>query len=509
MYKDILNKLYPKSIDKSGEPYINQCNYQKEGQLFFAGRTTGVIPNKSKPLSWETPFRIAYNSSDKVYAYASSRCAGIQDDETSCICVYDPKHDDYTKTIHDLTNYPNHGFDIMPAFSPNRKLLAFLCMKDYGKIGSDGTIMISTFSYEKKKEKVYTLTMTKNLSCSNFLWINDNTILVEYNYKGYSKVCAISFNPNNPSKHNRITHVGNLKLTRFSETGYHYITKSFYFSENKDLSFLNPGGVERCEYITSDNIISYYWFAHPNPETTNGRILLLCQGGPHHAWEPEVEVGTYNLPLLQHLGYTVIMPIVRGMPGINHEFDNKVRGDWGGQCIIDYLYALNAALEKFKIKGKIALMGHSFGGFCSYSMNVQYPEMFCCFVSESGPFNLESLRNYCFEKGSKSDSIRNLTIKSEMFDGLLNPNGEQIADKMIIEQSPHNLLKKNKGKCKPILIIHGKEDKRVPIEQAEEAQKCFGCELLAFDNEGHCITKSENTITRYLKIFKFLDEHMG
>jgi dipeptidyl aminopeptidase/acylaminoacyl peptidase len=96
-----------------------------------------------------------------------------------------------------------------------------------------------------------------------------------------------------------------------------------------------------------------------------------------------------------------------------------------------------------------------------------------------------------------------------MFDGLLNPNGEQIADKMIIEQSPHNLLKKNKGKCKPILIIHGKEDKRVPIEQAEEAQKCFGCELLAFDNEGHCITKSENTITRYLKIFKFLDEHMG
>ena len=67
MYKDLLNKLYPKSIDKRGKSNIIQCNYQKEGQLFFVGGTTGVIPNNSKPLSWETPFRIAYNSSDNVY----------------------------------------------------------------------------------------------------------------------------------------------------------------------------------------------------------------------------------------------------------------------------------------------------------------------------------------------------------------------------------------------------------------------------------------------------------
>ena len=497
-YEDILDRLFLQKKE-----HLDKWNYQSKGELHFSDGSS-CTPYDNLPLLWQVPFRIAKHPDDSVYAYASSKCKGIDGDKTSCICLFDNSNPTRgSKVYHIVDKLHPHGFDYKPAFSPDGKWLAFMSMKDFGKIGSTGTIMLAP--YLNFTDKVYTLSATKNLPCQEFQWLNNNTILVEYKTKGYSKVIAISFDHANPSSNNRAFILGNLKLDPKVERGGKLIVGSFNFSTNNniDISFLDLGKVERCEYTTEDGIQSFYWYAHPNPKYKNGRTLLLCQGGPHHAWEPDIECGTYHIPLLQHLGYSVIMPIVRGMPGITDEFDNEIRGDWGGKCIQDYLIALDTAIDRFKLDVEnIALLGHSFGGFCAYSMNVLHPERFRCFIAESAPFNLETFVKYCMD-----ESTRNDTILSEIRDGLVNPDGDYVMEKML-KQSPSLLLKSGnvREKSKPILIIHGKNDKRIPYKQSEEAYKDFKySELVPYD-EGH--TFILNKRDRYDRVLRFLNDNM-
>lgn len=508
-YQELLAHLFTK------EPLTTTSkswNYQSNGCLYLASNgNKPVKPIGCVPLYWERPFRIAQHPKENVYAYATSQTHNINNNETSCICLFYPDFPVKSKYYHRQSDYPNHGFDIKPAFSPDGKWIAFLSMKKYGMITLVGDVLV--VPYDSNGKDVVNLTEKLAISgmCKEFQWSDNNTLLVEYCEKGFSKVCSISFDPNNPSFVAEPHVLGNFKLDSRVERGNYKYTQDFCSlnGNTQDLSFLNFGHVEHCEYKTTDGVTSYYWFARPNPDYNNGRTLLLCQGGPHHAWEPEIECGSFHIPLLQHLGYSIIMPIVRGMPGISQEFDDQVRGDWGGQCIKDYLSALDTAIEKFELdKNNVAVLGHSFGGFCAYSMNVQHPDRFRCVVSESGPFNLESFLSDSLTYDPQKGFIKNQTMVCEMYNGLANPEGRKIAEKMIREQSPDNLINNCKDRCKPILIIHGEDDKRVPCEQSKTAAEAFNVAPILYQGEKHCILKPQNIIDRYNKILTFLDDHM-
>lgn len=382
-YHKLLNELF--KISNNEEK--NDWNYQKKGKLFLNGKKGGILLKKCKPLSWETPFRIAKHPQNDVYAYASSQCPGIKNNMTSCICLYNKKEKSDIKIIHDIENYPRHGFDLKPAFSPDGKWIAFLSLKKYGIINKVGDVLIVPYNSDGKDVINLTEKLSFSGACREFQWSNNNTLLVEYCEIGYSKVCSISFNPNNPSTVVVIKVFGNIKLNFKVERDNKKYARDF---NSHKFIFLKKRLVKHCKYRTSDGVTSYYWFVYPEQQYSNCRTLLLCQGGPHNPWEPGIECGSYHIPLLVHLGYSIIMPIVHGMPGISQEFDDQVRGDWGGQCIKDYLAALDAAIKEHELdENKVAVLGHSFGGFCAYSMNVQHPERFRCVVSESGPFNLK------------------------------------------------------------------------------------------------------------------------
>ena len=508
-YHKLLNEIFKKRSNEVKKNHLNDWNYQKKGKLFFKGKKGGISLKECKPLSWETEFRIAKHPYKDIYAYASSKCPGIENNMTSCICLYNENDKSNIKILHDVGNYPKHGFDLKPAFSPDGKWIAFLSLKKYGIINKVGDVLVVPYNSDGKDVINLTEKLSISGACREFQWPNNNTntLLVEYCEKGYSKVCSISFKPNNPSIVVEMKVLGNYKLSiKVERDNQKYIrdfnSQKFYFLKNRL--------VKHCKYRTSDGVTSYYWFVYPEQQYSNGRTLLLCLGGPHNPWEPGIECGSYHIPLLVHLGYSIIMPIVRGMPGISQKFDDQVRGDWGGQCIQDYIYALNTAIKDFDLDiNNVAIMGHSFGGFCAYSMNVLHPDRFRCVVSESGPFNLKLFLIDSLKYNKIKGCIRNQTMVSEMYNGLANPQGEMVADKMIREQSPHNLIKNRKDRCKPILIIHGEDDTRVSRKQAKEAQKRFGGNLFLYKGEGHVIDKKvENKIDRYLRILEFLDTHM-
>ncbi|HAX48032.1 MAG TPA: S9 family peptidase, partial [Bacteroidetes bacterium] len=65
----------------------------------------------------------------------------------------------------------------------------------------------------------------------------------------------------------------------------------------------------------------------------------------------------------------------------------------------------------------------------------------------------------------------------------------------------------------PLMIIHGRNDPRVPVGEAEQMHKAIidnggVSELLIYEDEGHGVAKQKNRLDLYPKIVKFLNENL-
>lgn len=63
----------------------------------------------------------------------------------------------------------------------------------------------------------------------------------------------------------------------------------------------------------------------------------------------------------------------------------------------------------------------------------------------------------------------------------------------------------------PLFVIHGRNDPRVPVGEAEQLVSSLRarkvrCELLIYDDEGHGLGRLENRLDAYPRAVAFLDE---
>ena len=76
---------------------------------------------------------------------------------------------------------------------------------------------------------------------------------------------------------------------------------------------------------------------------------------------------------------------------VKGEWNDQIMGDYGGQCMKDYLSAIDAvADEPFVDTTKLACVGASFGGYSVYWLAGHHQKRFKCFISHCGMFNMES-----------------------------------------------------------------------------------------------------------------------
>jgi dipeptidyl aminopeptidase/acylaminoacyl peptidase len=66
----------------------------------------------------------------------------------------------------------------------------------------------------------------------------------------------------------------------------------------------------------------------------------------------------------------------------------------------------------------------------------------------------------------------------------------------------------------PLLIIHGSNDPRVPLGEAEQIHdvltgKDVACDLLVYPDEGHGLAKLKNRLDAYPKVADFLDRALA
>jgi dipeptidyl aminopeptidase/acylaminoacyl peptidase len=244
-----------------------------------------------------------------------------------------------------------------------------------------------------------------------------------------------------------------------------------------------------------------YWIIQPPHFDPNKKYptLLFCEGGPQ---SPVSQFWSYrwNFFIMASQGYVIIAPNRRGLPGFGQEWLEEISGDWTGQCMKDYLTAIDDACTNLPYvdKDKLGAVGASFGGFSVYYLAGHHDKRFKCFIAHDGAFNLEAMY---------TETEENWFSNWEYDDAFWNKNRTANADKTY-KNSPHLFVDKWDT---PILCIHGEKDYRINATQGMSAfnaarMKGIEAELLIFPDENHWVLKPQNGILWQRTFFNWLDK---
>ena len=270
---------------------------------------------------------------------------------------------------------------------------------------------------------------------------------------------------------------------------------------NKDiLDQLAKPSVQQRWVKTTDGKQMLTWIVLPPhfDATKKYPTLLFCEGGPQ---SPVSQFWSYrwNFFIMASQGYVIVAPNRRGLPGFGQEWLEEISGDWTGQCMKDYLSAIDDAAENlpFVDKDRLGAVGASFGGFSVYYLAGHHDKRFKCFIAHDGAFNLEAMY---------TETEENWFSNWEYDDAYWNKDQTARA-KRTYENSPHRFVDKWDT---PILCIHGEKDYRINSTQgmsAFNAARMRGIEaqLLIFPDENHWVLKPQNGILWQRTYFNWLD----
>jgi dipeptidyl aminopeptidase/acylaminoacyl peptidase len=146
---------------------------------------------------------------------------------------------------------------------------------------------------------------------------------------------------------------------------------------------------------------------------------------------------------------------------------------------------------------RIAVMGGSYGGYMVLAALTLDPDLWAAGCDIVGIANFRTFLE-------KTAPYRRALREAEY--GALATDGE-LLDRL----SPLHKVDRIRA---PLMVIHGTNDPRVPVFEAEQivdALKKRGqrVEFLKFDNEGHGIARRENRLTAYGDMLRFFDDTIG
>lgn len=223
--------------------------------------------------------------------------------------------------------------------------------------------------------------------------------------------------------------------------------------------------------------------------------VVFAHGGPEGQSRP-----AFNA-VIQHLaaaGFAVLAPNVRGSSGYGktyqHLDDVRLRLD----SVADLAHAVHWLRDTRRADpARIAVYGGSYGGFMVLAALTAYPELWAAGVDLVGIANFVT---FLENTGPWRRHLREAEY------------GSLERDRAFLEEvSP---IKHVERITAPLLVIHGANDPRVPVGEAEQIVarlRALGrpVEFIRFDDEGHSIAKLPNKLVAYPKAVDFLRRHLA
>ncbi len=222
-------------------------------------------------------------------------------------------------------------------------------------------------------------------------------------------------------------------------------------------------------------------------------FIVSFHGGPEGQYRP------YFSSAFQYFltrGFGVLAPNVRGSSGYGTrylEMDNyRKRMDSVKDGVAAAQWLIDNGYSKPKMIGSY---GGSYGGFMVMATITQAPKLFGAACNVVGIVNFETFLQ-------RTKSYRRKLREAEY--------GPLSDSEFLKSISPIYLV--DRVEC-PVLIAHGRNDPRVPIDEAEQLHAALkergrNPELIVFDDEGHGFRKEPNRITFYGKLADFFEKHL-
>ena len=207
---------------------------------------------------------------------------------------------------------------------------------------------------------------------------------------------------------------------------------------------------ERFEYKTPDGYVFDAWVLKP-AAAASGRVpaVLEIHGGPHgaygHAFSNQFQV-------LCAAGYGVVYTNPRGSHGYGQAFLAATHHDWGGGDYEDLMGALDRALavHEWIDPERLGVCGGSYGGYMTNWILGHTPRF-------RAGVTLRSTCNRYNHFGT--GDIAYLGARWEF------PGAPWESPEFYLERSPITYVRQMKT---PLLIMHGENDFRCSVEQAEQ-----------------------------------------
>ena len=504
-----------------GEPY--ECPMEPFGGI--------------EQLDWSTDSKtIAYTCRKKMgLAYSISTDSDIyiynvDTKETKNLCKpagYQDPEVDPTRTLrHQSVNAKenlknNVGYDQNPKFSPDGKYIAWTSMERDGYEADRLRLCVYNLTTGEKKY----VTESFDSGVDDFVWSDSKDAMIYFigvwhatenlyavNWKGELKQLTNTWDDfgsihlmNNGKqllmeRHNYTSPADLYIVTPNFKKPEKTDTRQLTFENKHILDQLAKPTVQQRWVKTSDGKEMLTWIILPPnfDETKKYPTLLFCEGGPQ---SPVSQFWSYrwNFMIMASQGYVVVAPNRRGLPGFGQEWLEEISGDWTGQCMKDYLAAIDDAANQLPYvdKDHLGAVGASFGGFSVYYLAGTHEKRFKAFIAHDGAFNLAAMY-----LETEENWFSNWEYDEAYWHRPQMPNA-----KKTYHDSPHKMVEKWDT---PILCIHGEKDYRINYTQGMQAfnaarMKGIPAELLIFPDENHWVLKPQNGILWQRTFFNWLD----
>jgi len=254
-------------------------------------------------------------------------------------------------------------------------------------------------------------------------------------------------------------------------------------------------------YHAADGLGIQAWLTLPSENPGKPLALIVMpHGGP--AARDGFEFDWWSQALAAQ-GYAVLQPNYRGSD-TNWALQSAGFGEFGRKMQTDLSDGVAYLAQQGIIdRSRVCIMGASYGGYAALAAATLQPDLYRCAVSVSG---IADLRRQL--RRSEGSGPLDQTNEAERFwDRYI--GGKGIEDPTLDAISPIHHVDAVKI---PILLVHGKDDSVVPIEQSRLMLKALqaahkDAQLIELDGEDHWLSRGKTRLQMLQATTAFLIAH--
>ena len=506
-HNDLMYKHWDEWTETAPHPFVAE----------FDGKQISHIKDLLEGEKYESPMKpfggieqLAWSPDGKYIAYTCRKKTGLDYAVSTNSDIY--LCDLHSGETRNLTE-GMMGYDINPAFSPDGSMIAWQSMERDGYESDQNRLMVMTLANGEKSF----VSQAFESSVDQFIWLNNSELafagvwhalahIYTVNLQGEIKertqgqydfsICGLAADNKLLCKRHSMREPDDLYMLNLNSDELTQLTRV----NNDILSNLTMGEVVPRWQTTTDGKQMLTWIIYPPHFDPSKKYptLLYCEGGPQ---SPVSQFWSYrwNFMMMAANNYIIVAPNRRGLPGFGNEWNEAISGDYGGQCMRDYLTAIDefVAAEPYVDKEHLGCVGASFGGFSVYWLAGHHDKRFKAFIAHDGIFNMEMQYLETEEMW-----FANWDMGGAYWDR------QNATAQRTFANSPHRFVDKWDT---PILCIHGEKDYRILANQGMAAFNAavlrgVPAELLIYPDENHWVLKPQNGVLWQRTFFEWLDK---